>query len=80
MVGGVKEENTKSAARRVGGAAPRCLKRLMWVDPLGSRNERAQKTRQMHAEFLPMDFCDRFTLSGCSFCRFCGVCAAYDDA
>ena len=29
-----------------------------------------------------MDFCDRFTLtsSGCSFCRLCGECAAYDDA
>ena len=29
-----------------------------------------------------MDYCDRFILtsSGCSFCRYCGVCVAYDDA
>ena len=50
MVGGVKRRKHQKRSTQ-GGAAQRCLKRLMWVDPLESRNERAQKTRQRHAEF-----------------------------
>jgi len=50
VVGGVKRRKHQKRSTQ-GGAAQRCLKRLMWVDPLESRNERAQKTRQMLAEF-----------------------------
>ena len=49
--GGWGERRKHQKRSTQGGAAQRCLKRLMWVDPLESRNERAQKTRQMLAEF-----------------------------
>ena len=52
MVGGVKRRKHQKRSTQEGGAAQRCLQRLMWVDPLESRNERAQKIRQRHAQFL----------------------------
>ena len=63
--GGWGERRKHQKRSTQGGAAQRCLKRLMWVDPLESRNERAQKTRQMLAEFpWTSAICDRFTLLG----------------
>ena len=49
--GGWGERRKHQKRSTQGGAAQRCLKRLMWVDPLESLNERVQKTRQRHADF-----------------------------
>ena len=50
MVGGVKRRKHQQRSTQ-GGAAQRCLKRLMWVDSQLVGNEQFQKTRQRHAEF-----------------------------
>ena len=79
--GGWGERRKHQKRSTQGGAAQRCLKRLMWVDPLERLNERVQKTRQRHADFpWTAAVVSLFTSSGRSFCRYCGVYVTYEDA
>ena len=52
----------------------------MWTDPLEWKRASTENRAKTCPDF--MDCCDRFALtsSGCSFCRYYGVCMAYAGA